>query len=404
MSAEEIVGGLMTEAGRADPYSLYARLHELGPVSAVGPDYFVANGYREVNAVLRNPGLGKWGRPPQDGDEWVGYTAYSTLGQSILELNPPDHTRVRRLMSAVFTPRRTAGLAPAIESTIRALLDSMAESGADGRAVDFMDEFAFRLPVSVICELLGVPEADRYRFRGLAQDLGGTFELIDDPAVLGLADAATRELVEYFTGLIAERRAEPREDLVSALLQETDAADGSLSEAELIGNLVLLLFAGFETTTNLLGNGLALLFDRPPVAAGLRAGGLPVADFVEEVLRFDSPVQLTSRVAKSKGVEVAGLPVPVGAEVLLLLGAANHDPARFTDPRVFDPLRPDNQPLSFGAGGHFCLGAALARLEAATAFPMLLRRFPDLAPADGAERIRSDRLVLRGFRTLPVTV
>lgn len=404
MSTGAIIGDLMTETGRADPYPLYGKLHEIGPASAIGENYFVVNSYREANAVLRNHAFGKWEQEPEPGSGWDGHASLATLSRSMLELNPPDHTRVRRLMSAVFSPRRTAGLAPAIENSVQALLDAIARSGADGEPVDFMDEFAFRMPVAVICELLGVPEADRYRFRGMAWNLGIALELVDDPSLLGPADEATLEMREYFGDLIARRRAEPRDDLISALVQEADAADGGLSEDELLSNLVLLLFAGFETTTNLFGNGLALLFDRPALAAGLRAGSLPVADFIEEVLRFDSPVQLTSRVVRAVGLDVAGIPVPLGAEVLVLLGAANHDPARFHDPGVFDPLRPDNQPLSFGAGGHYCLGAALARLEAVTAFPMLLRRFPGLAAAEGAERIRSDRLVLRGFRTLPVTV
>lgn len=406
MSTDAIIGDLMTETGRGNPYPLYAKLHEIGPASASAgnPNFFVVNGYREANAVLRNPGFGRWDEQPQPGTEWAGHASLTSLNHSLLDLNPPDHTRIRRLMSAVFTPRRTAALAPAIESSVQALLDAMADNGTADRPVDFMDEFAFRVPVAVICELLGVPEADRYRFRALAWDLGIALELIDDPAKLAPADEATVQLHEYFSALAAERRAEPRDDLTSALVQEADEADGSLSEEELLSNLTLLLLAGFETTTNLFGNGLALLFERPGLAAAVRAGTAPVTDFVEEVLRFDSPVQLTSRVARTEGLDVAGIPVPLGAEVLVLLGAANHDPARFRDPGVFDWTRPDNQPLSFGAGGHYCLGAALARLEATTAFPMLLRRFPALAPAEGVQRIRSDRLVLRGFRTLPVTV
>lgn len=404
MSTEAIIGDLFSAAGRADPYPLYAKLHEAGPASATSRNFFVVNGYREVNRILRSPEFGVWDQEPEPGSEWAGHASLTTLNHSILNLNPPDHSRVKRLMSAVFTPRRTAALGTAIETSVQTLLDALAEQGAENRPVDFMEEFAFRMPVAVICELLGIPEADRHRFRALAWDLGISLEMIDDPSTLAPADKATLELNEYFTALAAERRAEPREDLISALVQEADAADGSLSEEELIGNLNLLLFAGFETTTNLFGNALVVLFDRPQLAAALRDGTVPVADFVEEALRFDAPVQLTSRMARTDGLEVAGIPIPRGGEALLLLGAANHDPARFPNPAVFDPARPDNQPLSFGAGAHYCLGAALARLEATTAFPMLLRRFPTLAPVEGAERIRSDRQVLRGFRTLPVTI
>ncbi len=173
MSTDAIIGDLMTETGRANPYPLYAKLHEIGPASASGgnPNFFVANGYREVNAVLRNPGFGRWDEQPEPGTEWAGHASLTSLNRSLLDLNPPDHTRIRRLMSAVFTPRRTAALAPAIEASVQSLLDAMAQNGADGRPIDFMDEFAFRVPVTVICELLGVPEADRYRFRALAWDL-----------------------------------------------------------------------------------------------------------------------------------------------------------------------------------------------------------------------------------------
>jgi cytochrome P450 len=236
------------------------------------------------------------------------------------------------------------------------------------------------------------------------QDVAIALEMISDLAVLAPADAAMLEIEKYFTALVAERRAAPRDDLTSALIHDADQGDGRLSEEELLSNLVLLLLAGFETTTNLFGNALAVLFDQPHLAAGLRAGAVSASGFVEEVLRFDSPVQLTSRLALVDGLQVAGMPVPKGSEVLLLLGAANRDQARFPEPERFDPDRPDNQPLSFGAGAHYCLGAALARLEAVTAIPLLLERFPDLAPAKDAERIRADRLVLRGYRTFPVAL
>jgi cytochrome P450 len=410
----ELVMELMGSQGRADPYPYYRRLRGMGPVVQAGPGFYVANSYAMVNAVLRNPGFGKWQVASDPDSEWADHASITSMNRSILETNPPHHTRAKRLLSAVFTPRRVGGLAPAIEATTDALLDGLAEAGAGagaeggagGAPVDFMDLFAYRLPVSVICELIGVPQEDRFRFRDLSHDLTASLEFVDDPSTLGPADAATLELQAYFTALIAERRAHPRDDLISALLHETDGEDARLSEDELLSNLLLLFVAGFETTTNLLGNGLAILFERPRIANGLRAGRLPVADFVEEVLRYDSPVQATSRGALVDGLEVGGVPVPQGSEILLLLGGANRDPERFTDPESFDPLRPDNQPLSFGAGGHYCLGAALARLEGAVAFPRLLARFPQLAPAEGegAERIRADRLILRGYRSLPVTL
>ena len=406
MHAGEILQILMSPEGRADPYPHYEAARALGPVAHIDGPFYLCTGYEESNAALRNPVFSKLrANDPAIGAVIDEHPSLRSMSLSVLSAaNPPDHTRMRRLMAAVFTPRRTAGLEPAIAATVDRLLDEIAKEGADGSAVDFMERFAFPLPVSVICELLGVPQEDRPRFRPLAHDLTASLELVNDYSELAPADAATLELEEYFRELTARRRAQPRDDLISALVQESDDPHGRLSEAELIANLILLLVAGFETTTNLLGNGLAILFERPATAAGLREGRLQVADFVEEVLRFDSPVQLTSRVVYEEDVRLGGVELPVNAEVLLLLGAANRDPRRYADPGAFDPLRPDNQPLSFGAGAHFCLGSALARLEAATAFPRLLARFPGLAPAAGQTPVRRDRLVLRGFHTLPVTL
>src|SRR5262249_39142030 len=237
-------------------------------------------------------------------------------------------------------------------------------------------------------------------------DLAATVEVEVSAPVLQAADAAAVRLHEYLAALATERRVGPRDDLVSALAAIStpgDAgagADAGLSAEERIANLSRLLVAGFETTTNLLGNGLRVILQQPAVGDAVRDGSVPVPAFVEEVLRYDSPVQLTSR--RHPGpAEVAGVHVPGGAEVIALLGAGNRDPRRSTAPDPFDPRRPDAMPLSFGAGAHFCLGAALARLEGAIAFPRLLRRFPRLAAA--GEPTRRTGLVLRGFETLPVT-
>jgi cytochrome P450 len=358
---------------------------------------------------------------------------------------------MRSLIAQVFTPRRIAALRPAIEAAVDALLDRLAEAGAGGQAVDFMDHFAFQLPVTVICELLGVPQADRDRFRPLAADLTEALELSPgqagadpagpgpagaDPAGKGAAGkgaagkgpaAAARELAGYFTALIAQRRAHPVDDLLGALVAARDADDGRLSEEELLANLILLLVAGFETTTSLLGNGLALLVDHPETVPALRSGSLEVSGFIEEVLRYDSPVQLITRQARAGIRAVAGRPVPAGSQLILLIGAANRDPTRYADPDRFDPARYDPgrsdparfspgrsdpgrpdpgrgapRPLSFGAGPHICIGNSLAWLEAAVAFPRLLARFPTIRAAPGLPPTRRDRLVLRGYETLPV--
>ncbi|MFI6155753.1 cytochrome P450 [Kitasatospora sp. NPDC051170] len=404
MDGAAIVERMMTTEGRTDPYPLYARARGLGPVVPAGEGAYLVTGYAAVNKVLRTPAFGM-----VTGDMMVGFDAQYAqheslvlFGRSILQRNAPDQPRVRSLIASVFTARRVAELRPAVEAAVGRLLDEMAEQGADGSPVDFMDAFAFRLPVGVVCELLGVPERDRYRFRGLASDLTVALEMFQSLDDLGEADKAAVELSRYFLELTGERAADPRDDLVTDLARIAAADDDRLSVEELLANLVLLLVAGFETTTNLLGNGLALLFRHPEVADGLRSGALTPAGFTDEVLRFDSPVQATARIALAEDLAVEGLPVPLGSMLTLLIGSANHDPARYERPEVFDPARTDSQPLSFGGGTHYCLGSQLARMEAEIAVPALLDRFPRLAP--GGVALRRDRLILRGYETLPVTV
>ena len=401
MDAIEILTALGTSAGRADPYPLYAALHEIGDVVDVGPGGVMVVGYDAINLVLRDPGfrVSDESSFDQDFPAWRQNPAFVQGADWILNLNPPRHSRIRSLMARAFTARRIAGLEPAIARMADDLLDAMADRGADGGVVEFMHDFAYLLPITVICELIGIPEEDREGFRPVARDLAGIFEL-NDIETLPSINAAAVELLAYFTGLAARRRASPGDDLLSDLLAVSDAEDGRLTDAELLHNLTLLLVAGFETTTNLLGNGLQIILQDPPAGEAVRDGSVPPAAFVQEVLRFDSPVQLTSRIGD--GTSVSGVPVSPGTGVVTLLGAGNRDPRRFTDPARFDPMRPDGGPLSFGGGAHFCIGAALARLEGAVAFPRLLSRFPKISAA--AEPTRRDTLVLRGFDVLPVTV
>jgi cytochrome P450 len=398
----EIIDALLSPAGAADPYPLYRRARELGPALPVWDNMVLATDYATVHQLLRDPTFGVADAPRREVFEpdFAEHLSLLLLSRSVLQNNAPHHARMRSLIASVFTARRVATLAPAVAATVDRMLDELAELGAGGASVDFMDTFAFRLPVSVICELLGVPEQDRYRFRALATDLTASLEVIVSSEELAAADRATEELRDYFTELAAERRAHPREDLVSALVQAADGADQRLGDEELLGNLVLLLVAGFETTTNLLGNGLDLAFRHPWTLDGLRAGRISPAGFTDEVLRHESPVQLTTRVPLGPGQQVAGVPVPEQGGVFLLIGSANRDAARYPDPEVFDPLRRDSQPLSFGGGAHFCLGAQLAKLEASTALPALLNRFPGLAGA--GEPVRRNRLVLRGYESLPI--
>jgi cytochrome P450 len=397
----EIFTALLEPAGRADPYPLYAQLRELGEAVPIMPGEIAVSGYDAISSVLRDPEYHVTDGAALDKlyPEWREHPSF--LGEAILSVNGPEHGRIRRLIGRAFTARRVAALEPSIVPMTDDLLGAMAERGASGEPVEFMHDFAFLLPVTVICALIGIPESDIEWFRPLARDIAATLEFAVDPATLARADIAAVELMEYFGRLAGQRRASPEDDLMSALVSVTDAADGRLSDAELMDNLVLLLIAGFETTTNLLGNGLQIALSEPALAGAVRSGSIPVASFVEEVLRYDSPVQVTSR-RRADVSEIAGVPVGRDDELVLMIGAGNRDGRRFTDPDVFSPQRAVGGPLSFGGGAHFCVGAALARMEAAIAFPRLFARFPRLEPA--GEPKRRDGLVLRGFDTLPVAL
>ena len=401
MDAVEIFTKLSTPAGRANPYPHYAQLHEIGEAITLAPGAVVVVGYDAITAILRDPGfrVSDEERFDLDFPGWRSNPVFVQAMDWILNLNGPKHARIRSLMARTFTARRVANLAPAISQMTDDLLDAMADRGADGSAVEFMHDFAYLLPVTVICELIGIPEPDREGFRPVARDLARVFEF-DDIAHLPSINAAAVELLAYFTGLAALRRANPRDDLISDLLAVSDAADGRLSDAELLHNLTLLLVAGFETTTNLLGNGLQVILQQPHVGPAIADGSVPAAAFVEEVLRYDSPVQLTSRIGYE--TKIGEVLVSDGDAVTTLLGAGNRDPRRFADPDEFRPTRSDGGPLSFGGGAHFCIGAALARLEGSIAFPSLVRRFPRLSAA--GEAVRRETFLLRGFDELPVTI
>jgi cytochrome P450 len=399
MEAGEAVGLLLTPEGRQDPYPTYGELRRLGPVAYVDERFAVATGYAVIGEILRDPRMLVHDREyvhtivPQ----WEPGRAASMMLTSMLQRNAPDHTRMRRLAAGAFTPRRIGLMREAIAVQVESLLGYLAQLFEGEDPVDFMAEFAYPLPIRMICTLLGVPTADQAWFREHASELTVVLEPSFDLPDQAAADRAADQLRGYFVELVARRRADPLDDLTTALVH----ADGEqLDGDELLANLILLLVAGFETTTNLLGNGLALLLARPDLAAALRADPALAPSFVEEVLRYDSPVQLTSRWCRD-AVVVDGVRLEPYSQVLVLLGAGNRDPGRYPAPHEFDPRRDPNQPLSFGAGVHYCLGAALARMEAQIAFPMLLHRLPQLALA--AAPTRRPRLTLRGYAELPVT-
>ncbi|WP_345580993.1 cytochrome P450 [Streptomyces prasinosporus] len=403
MPPRAVLAALVTREGRRDPHPLYDALRAHGGLVPVRPGLMVAVGYAECSRALREPRLLVQDARSHDLHRpgWRSHSSLRGFTRSVLYTNPPDHSRMRRLMSGGFTPRSVAGLEPTIVRMTDRLLDRMAELGTGGAPVDFMAEFAYRLPVAVIGAMLGVPDDDQIWFRAAVEHVTVALEGISRASGLAAADRAMDELSAYFAGLIDQRRRRPADDLISALVRAHERDGERFTEEELLGNLVLLLAAGFDTTTHLLGQALHLAFEHPGWAARLRDDPDCAAGYVEETLRIAPPVHATSRFADTD-VDLLGTRVPAGTKVLVLLAAGNRDPGRFPDPHRFDPHRPDVQPLSFGAGAHFCLGAPLARAEARIALPRLFGRFPGLAPA-GAPTHR-DRLVVPGHDRLPVTV
>lgn len=395
---------LFSPARRADPYPGYARLRESAPVWEAAPGFLVLSRHRDCARVLRDPRFGHLegeaatsrGRARRSGFLSDASENEREPTRSFLVLNPPDHTRLRRLVSRSFTPRRVEELSPRIQ----ALTDELLGAAAADKAFDVVAALASPLPVAVISELFGVPDADRPRVVAWSHALARTIE----PAFLLTEDerrtqAAERdEFAAYLAGEIARRRRAPAGDLVSDLVAVHDRGD-SLTEAEIIATCILLLIAGHETTTSLIGNGVYALLRHPDQLDELARHPDLAASAVEEVLRFDSPVQLTMRVAL-EDAEAGGVDVAGGTFVLLLIGAANRDPLAYEDPDRLDIRRPQAQHLAFGQGIHFCLGAPLARLEAQIALRTLVRNFASLRLAE--EPAWKENAVLRGLRRLVV--
>jgi cytochrome P450 len=396
--AQTLLGELTTMVGREDPYPRYDRLREISPIVRAADQALVVTRYADCAAVTRDPRFAHF--PPDTlaflgFPDWAEHPALRLLFTSMLALNPPDHTRLRRLVSGAFTARRVQAMRPAIERMVDDLLDDLA---AESEA-DFVDRFAFPLPVNVIGELLGVPPEDRAQFQPLVRDATQVLEVIT-PEVLATADPAAAAIRDYLAGLVTRRRREPTTDLISGLVTAEDAGD-QLSEDELLTMAGLLFAAGFETTTNLLANGVYALLTHPDQLKLLRERPDLSASAVEELLRFDSPVQIVGRVVVEP-VELSGVSLEPGERVVAYTGAGNRDPQRFADPNELRLDRTDNAPLSFGGGIHYCLGAPLARLEAQIALPALLRRFPNMALAGAPQR--RDSLSIKGFTRLPVAL
>ncbi|MEV6410332.1 cytochrome P450 [Kribbella sp. NPDC051718] len=400
MTADEILALLQTDEGRRAPYPLYERLHELGPVSLTPASTAyaaVANGYAAVDQILRDPRFVKGGPAPGPSADPVS----RALGNSMMFRTEPDHGRMRRAFHQAFTPRRVAELEPEIVALTDSLLDRLESLGADG-PVDFIAEFGYLLPAGVMSALLGIPAPDLEWFRTRVQrvedylDFGGrTAEKV------AAANEAAVEMSAYYQRLIDDRRVAPGNDLISGLVQVIDSGSDVLTDEELVGNLLVLFNASFVTTINLLGNALPPLLERPSLVKALAADPVVAEACVEEVLRWDGTAQVVVRTA-SEDLSVGGVTIPEGGLVLVILGAANRDPARFASPEVFDAERADKRHITFGAGAYFCIGAVLARAEGRLALPRLFQRFPELALA-GAP-VQSAGFALRGFATMPVTL
>jgi cytochrome P450 len=352
-----------------------------------------------ANTVLRTRTLGRlwhprWPSAPMPLFELIHVN-------SLLENEPPTHTRLRRLVAGAFARGHVERLRPRVAELADRLADGVADAGADGSVVDLIAAYAEPLPVQVIAELLGVPEPDWHLLRPWSNAIVKLYEYAVTDEQRHAAETASKEFVEYLRDLVAERRRAPGDDLVSSLIAETDTEGGRLTEDELVTTCTLLLNAGHEATVNVVGNGMTALLTHPDELAALRADPDLVPTAVEELIRYDSPLQLFERTAVDDTV-VADVVVPAGTKIAALLGAANRDPAVFADADRFDVRRADNPHLGFGAGIHFCVGAPLARVELQTSLATLLRRFPRLALAELPER--RPEFVIRGVRSLPVTI
>jgi cytochrome P450 len=390
------VARLLLPATKADPYPLYARLRQRGLVrSPLG--LFAAADHATVASILRDrrfsssPVHQRGYRPPSypPSDPRAGLPA-----ADLLTMDPPDHTRLRRLVAGAFTPRAIAGLEPWIREVTVQLL-----TAADGAGFDLIDALAFPLPIAVICHLLGVPVEDQAQFRAWGHDVAATLDPQTAATARGQTRAAELALTGYLQDLARERRANPDDSILSALIAAEEEGD-RLSSGEVVSTALLLLIAGFETTVNLIGNGTVALLGDPDNWNRLRQDPALVPAAIEEMLRYDSPVQLTSRIA-TEDVEVGGSVIEAGRAIIVSIGGANRDPEVFEQPDEFRIDRPDpGRHLSFSLGTHHCLGAALARLEGRIAIEELTRRYPALELA--APPIRRPLLVLRGFQSVPV--
>jgi cytochrome P450 len=386
----------------ADPYPYYQRLRETDPMHLTPLGFYVASRHADITTVLRDKRFGKdfAGRMSRrHGPEILEEPVYRSMRHWMLQQDPPDHTRLRGLVVRAFTARRVEDIRPRIQEIVDGFIDRVEARGR----MDLIADFAFRLPVTVICDMLGIPAEDRELFFTSSRTGGRLL----DPVPLSRAEieqhnASNLAAAEYFHRLFELRRREPGEDLTTQLVHAEEHGS-KLSNEELTANVILLFGAGHETTVNLIGNGLLALHRNPDQLKLLREDPSLTAGAVEELLRYDSSVQVTGRTTLENVDEIGGIALAKGQSVICLLGSANRDPAVYADPDRLDITRADVRPLSFGGGIHYCLGAQLARIEGEIAIATLLRRLPRLQLDDPEHPDWRQTFVLRGLNALPAS-
>lgn len=403
-AADEALLSLSTPAGLADPYPVYAKLREEAPIfrSEVFGGWVLSR-FADCQAVLADGETfrvldARWRDRHTPG--WRDNAAMALFADLLPWKNPPDHTRERRLLMRDFTVRRVQGLEPAVRRAVDRVLDRFADATADGTAAEFVGTVLYPLGMAVIGDLVGVPETDHDRLRRVTDLIGKQVDPAMSPDLRAEVDAAALEYRAYFTELIALRRAEPGDDLTSALLARPAAGAEPMSEDEVLNALLVLFGGGYETTAGALGNGVHALLTHPDQFALLAGDPGLAGGAAEEILRWDGAAQMSQRAAARPAV-LDGREIPADDVVVILAGAANRDPARFADPDRFDITRDGGRALFFGHGLHLCLGAALARLEMTVLLEQLGKRFPALRI--GGEAQRRPNPALRGMAALPLT-
>src|SRR5215470_10490112 len=384
----------------ADPYPFYRRLRETAPVFKTPHGFWLITRYEDVAFILRDKRFGKdfVGNMKRryGGSDGMNEPAIASLAHTMLVLDPPDHTRLRGLVNKAFTARRVADMRPRIRKIVDEQLDRVVDKGE----MDVMRDLAHRLPVIVICDMLGIPEDHRAPFLAGSNVNGRILEPVPmSREELDQANLNTQMAGAYFRQLCDLRRREPQDDLTTELVRAEEAGD-KLTAEELEANIGLLFGAGHETTTNLIGNGLLALHRQPDQWERLKADPTLVPNAVEELLRYDSSVQLTGRVTNAE-VEISGITLEPNESIIILLGSANRDPAQYSEPDRLDIARPNVRPLSFGGGIHHCLGAQLARLEAELVFTALIERVPSLELPEKDAPAWRPSFTLRGLSRLP---